>query len=208
MGFLTQIILPYILLYKYWALFSVIFLASLAVPIPAGSILIATASFASQGYLDIYTIFVIALIANIVGDNFSYWLSRIYGRKILSHVGFLRKLIASKNFVLVEKSISRRPGFIVFISRFEVLSTLTINIICGLGRVSYKKFMIFEAIGSLANVIFYITVGYIFGDSWQAVNKLIGNFTIIFFIVIALLLSLFWKKIIKKLNKRAESESN
>lgn len=201
MDILTQAILPYILLYKYWALFTFTFFASLAIPIPAGTILIASASFASQGYLNIVTIFIVVIIANIAGDNFSYWLARLYGKKVFSHIGFVRKILVSKNFALIEKGISRHPGFIVFISRFEVLSTLTVNIICGLGKVTYKKFMIFEVMGSFANVIFYILIGYIFGDSWQAVNKLIGNFSIFFFLLVFLLLSLFWKKIIKKLNK-------
>ncbi|HEY5588135.1 MAG TPA: VTT domain-containing protein [Candidatus Paceibacterota bacterium] len=201
MGILTQAILPFILLYKYWALFTLTFLASLAIPIPAGTILIASAAFASQGYFNIITIFIIVLIANIAGDNVSYWLARQYGKKIFSYIKFTKKILESTNFTLIEKAISSHPGFIVFISRFEVLSTLSINIICGLGKVTYKKFMIFEVMGSFVNVIFFILIGYFFGNSWQAVNKLIGNFSIFFFLFIFLILSIFWKKIIKNLKK-------
>lgn len=201
MDILTQAILPFILLYKYWALFTLTFLASLAIPIPAGTILIASAAFASQGYFNIVTIFIIVIIANIAGDNVSYWLARQYGKKVFSHIKFTKKILESKNFELIEKVINIRPGFIVFISRFEVLSTLTINIICGLGKVTYKKFMIFEVIGSFVNVIFFILIGYFFGDSWQTINKLIGNFGIFLILFIFLILSIFWKKIIKNLKK-------
>jgi membrane-associated protein len=200
MAFLVQYILPYILLYKYWALFIITFLASLAIPIPAGAILIASSAFASQGYLNIAIIFIVVLIANIVGDNVSYWLARLYGVEVLSRIKFINKILKSKNYNVVEKVIRKRPGFIIFISRFEVISTLTINLICGLGRVTFKKFMIFEVFGSLANVLFYIIIGYFFGDSWQAVNNLIGNFSLLLFLAIALALSIFWKKILKKLN--------
>jgi len=204
MDFLVQAIIPYILLYKYWALFIATFLASFALPIPAGTLLIASAAFASQGYFNIAIIFIIVLIANIAGDNSSYWFARLYGRRILSHISFIQKILVSKNFNLIEKGISRRPGFIIFISRFEVISTLTINLICGLGKATYKKFLFFEVLGSFANVIFYIIIGYSFGDSWQAVNKLIGNFSILFFLVIALGISLFWKKILAKLKREIE----
>lgn len=204
MDFLVQIILPYILLYKYWALFTLTFLASLAIPIPAGTLLIASSAFASQGYLNIWTIILVVFWANITGDNLSYWLARLYGRKYLGKIKFFAKLLNSKNFNLIEKSIHDHPGFVIFISRFEVLSTLTINLICGIGKVHYKKFMIYEVLGSLVNVIFYILIGYIFGNSWQTVNKLIGNFSLLFFAVIALTISLFGKKIIHHLNKNIE----
>lgn len=201
MDFLVGIIIPYILLYKYWALFIITFLASLAIPIPAGSLLIASAAFASQGYFNIYTLLIVAVVANLAGDNVSYWLARLYGGKILSRIPFIRNILISKNFVIVEKNISKRPGFVIFLSRFEVISTLTINFICGLGRVTYKKFMIFEFIGTLSSVLFYAIIGYSFGDSWQAINQLIGNFTILLFLTIALGISLFWKKIVARLNK-------
>ena len=61
--------------------------------------------------------------------------------------------------------------------------------------------MIYEIIGTFSSVLFYAIIGYSFGDSWQAVSKLIGNFTILLFSLIALGISLFWKKIVNRLNK-------
>lgn len=201
MDFLVQAIIPYILLYKYWALFIATFLASFILPIPSGTLLIASAAFASQGYFNTATIFIVALVASITGDNASYWFARLYGRNILSRIPFVKKIIVSKDFTLVEEGISKHPGLIIFVSRFEVISTLTINLICGLGKASYKKFLFFEILGSFANVIFYIAIGYSFGDNWQAVDKLIGNFSILLFLIVALGISLFWKRILAKLNR-------
>jgi len=70
-----------------------------------------------------------------------------------------------------------------------------------MSKVSYKKFVTYEIIGTFANVSFYATLGYFFGDSWQAVNKLIGDFSIIFFLLIILGVSLFWKKITVRLSR-------
>ena len=201
MNFIVQIILPYLLLYKYWAIFIVTFLASLAVPIPAGTLLMASAAFASQGYFSMSTLLLVVMIANIAGDNISYWLARLYGEKTLSKIKFFNKIISSKNFIIIERNIAKRPGLVIILSRFEVISTLTINIICGLGKSTYKKFMIYEIIGTFLSVLFYAFIGYSFGDSWQAINNLIGNFSILFFILIAISLSIFGKKIVSRLNK-------
>ncbi len=201
MDYLAQAILPYVLLYKYWALFVITFLASLALPIPAGTLLVASSAFAAQGYFNIAIVITVVIVANILGDNVLYWLARLYGEKILYKVGFLRKILTSRNFKLVEKRIAERPGFVIFISRFEVIATLTVNLICGMGKVSYRKFMLYEVIGAFIDAFFYGMLGYLFGDSWQAVNNLIGNFSILFFAAIALGVVLFWKKIIHRLGK-------
>lgn len=201
MDFLAQAILPYILLYKYWAIFIVTFLASLAIPIPAGTLLIASAAFASQGYFNISTLLLVVIAANISGDNVSYWMARLYGERMLSKIKFFNKIISSKSFIIIEKNIAKRPGFVILLSRFEVISTLTINMICGLGKTTYRKFMLFEIIGTFLSVLFYALIGYTFGDSWQAINKLIGNFSIVFFLLVAISISLFGKKIVARLNK-------
>jgi len=199
MSFLAQTILPYILLYKYVALFVVTFLSSLAIPIPAGTLLVATAAFASQGFFNIFAILGVVIIANILGDNICYWLARWYGKVFLSKIG-LRRVLESKNFKLIEKGIGQRPGFIIFVSRFEAIATLSVNIICGLGKVPYKKFLLYESMGAVVDALLYGMIGYLFADSWQAVNNLIGNFSIVIFLAIAVGMVFFWKKIMSRLN--------
>lgn len=199
MEFLAQTILPYILIYKYWALFVLTFLSCLALPIPAGTLLLASAAFASQGYLSLWGIIVVSILATIAGDNMSYWIVRLYGHKILDRFAFTRKIIHSKNFVMVGKSIQKRPGFVIFISRFEVIATLAVNVMSGLSAVRFRKFLLYEVLGAIAYIFFYATLGYVFGDSWEAINKLVGNFAIIIFIILVAIALLFWKRLLKKL---------
>ena len=62
--------------------------------------------------------------------------------------------------------------------------------------------MFFEGIGAVLETTFYAMIGYLFGDSWQVVNNLIGNFSIVFFIALALFFFLFWRKIIHGFNSK------
>lgn len=196
----AQTILPYILLYKYWALFVVTFLSSLAIPIPAGTLLVASSAFASQGYFSFFWVLAVVIIANIIGDNICYWIARIYGKRIFDYFRFTRKIIESKNFKLIEAKIRQRPGFVIFISRFEALATLTVNGVCGISNVPYHKFLLFEVIGAIGDALLYGLIGFLFGDSWEAVNKLIGNFSIIVFIILIGCVFLFWKRIMKNVS--------
>ncbi|HTH93025.1 MAG TPA: DedA family protein [Candidatus Paceibacterota bacterium] len=208
MDFFAQTILPYVLLYKYWALLFITFLSSLAIPIPAGTLLVASSAFASQGYFNFYLVLLVVIIANIVGDNICYWIARKYGKQVFDYFSFTRKVVESKNFKLIEAKLRQRPGFVIFISRFEAIATLSVNAICGLSKVPYKKFLLFEAIGAVGDAVLYGMIGFLFGDSWEAVNNLIGNFSIIVLIVLIGCVILFWKRIMKNLDTEHLMQNN
>lgn len=201
MNFIVQAILPFILLYKYWALFGITFLAAFVLPIPAGTLLVASAAFASKGYFNIYLLILVVTVANIAGDNCAYFMARSYGKKVLYRIGFVKRILTSKQVRLIEKVIRKKPGFVIFVTRFEVMATLTANLMSGLSEVPYKKFLFFEILGAIASVLFYALLGYFFGNSWEAVNRVIGNFTIVFFLLIIIAVALFWKRIINNLDK-------
>lgn len=200
MDFISQSLISYLLLYKYITIFSIAFLAAFIVPIPSGNVLMASGAFASVGYLDIYIVVVLSIVGNILGDNLGYLISRKYGEKVLSFIG-LRKILQSKKFKNLEISFNKNPGFIIFISRFEILSTLSINLLSGLSKTPYKKYLYHEIAGSISQVIFYSFIGYFFANSWESIGSTIGRVGIIvIFILILFFVGLSRKTLIKKFN--------
>ena len=102
MSSLFQNILGLLLVYKYAALFFIAFLSSLGVPLPAGSSTVASAAFASQGYLNIITVIISGILGNILGDISMYFLSRKYGKRVLYWLN-LGKLADSKPIKDIER---------------------------------------------------------------------------------------------------------
>ena len=196
MDFITQNIINYILIYKYTALFLIFFLAAFILPVPSGNILVATIAFAVEGHFNIASVVLISIIANFLGDNCGYWIARLYGEKIFSFIGF-RQILKSKTFNKIEEKFRRRPGFIILISRFDAISTSVINILAGLGKVSYRKFLIHESIGTLLQVSFYSLVGYLFGYNWQMVSTTMGKVYFVCVLVCIILIVSFWGKIVR-----------
>lgn len=141
MEILTQYIIPYVILYKYVALFLIAFIAAFMIPVPSGSILMIASGFASAGYFNIYFVILVYVAGNLLGDNLSYFIARSYGHDVLLKIGF-RRIIESKTFTTLELKFRRSPGLIVFVSRFEAIGTLAINILSGLSHVSYRKFFL------------------------------------------------------------------
>jgi len=194
MNFIVQIVLPYLLLYKYWAIFAITLFAALALPIPPGTLLMASAAFASQGYFSFFWVVVIGSAGNIVGDNIGYWLARRYGKKLLYRAGF-GKVLDGEKYAKIERRIKKNPGFLIFISRFEVVSNLAVNLVCGLGEIEYGKYLVFEIIGELLQVFIYASIGYLVGDNWQSISGLISKFLLLIILVATFFIAVFWKRI-------------
>ncbi len=200
MNFVVQIILPYLLLYKYWAIFTITLVAALAFPIPPGTLLMASAAFASQGYFSFTWVVVVGSLGNIVGDNIGYFLARAYGKKVLYRIGF-GKTMDSQKYKNIEARVRRRPELLIFFSRFEVFSNLAVNLICGLSELDYKKYIVYESIGEIAQVFIYCSIGYIVGDNWMTISGLVTKFLILIILIAALIITIFWKKIWKSITK-------
>lgn len=194
MNFILNNIIPYLIVYKYLTIFTIAFGAAFIVPIPSGSILMAASAFAKFGYFNIYLVIILSIIGNIVGDNLGYWLARIYGNEILCKIGF-RRILESRSFKNIEEKFNKHPGFIIFASRFEVLSTLSVNLLSGVSKTSYKKYLLHESIGSIVQVCFYSLLGYFFADRWESINTTIGKVMLIGALVLILFIISFGKRI-------------
>lgn len=193
MNTIVQTTLPFILLYKYWALFGITFFTALALPIPPGTLIMASAAFAYNGYFNFGWVLVVAILGNILGDNAGYWIAREYGISIFKKIG-LSRVLDSRRYRRIQAVIRKRPGLIIFISRFEVVTNLSVNLIAGLGRVPYRTYLLYEVIGEILQVTLYSTIGYVFANSWHQVSTIIGKVLFAIVAVGILVAFLFWRK--------------
>lgn len=185
MNALIQAVLPYILLYKYAAIFGMTFLAAFAFPIPPGTLLMASAAFASQGYMSFPLIVISGALGNIAGDNLGYWIARIYGEKILKKVGFA-SILRSKRYIAVERKITKNPGLFILLTRFEVFANLAGNLVSGLTKIPYRTYLFYEVIGETAQVALYAGIGYAIGDSWEYVSGIVSKSLLLVILVVAI----------------------
>lgn len=195
-----ELLLPFLLLYKYWAIFTITFFAALILPIPPGTLLMASSAFASQGYLSFPLVVISGTLGNIAGDNLGYWLAWNYGKKVLRKIGF-GKILEHKKYANFEKRIRKNPGALIFFSRFEVFSNLAVNLIAGLGKVPYRKYFFYETIGEIFQVTLYCYIGYLVGDNWEQISALIGRFLLLIVLVALIIVLIFRKRIWHSITK-------
>jgi membrane-associated protein len=194
MDFLLEHLVPYLITYQYFFIFIISFLSCSFLPIPLGSLLIATGTFASQGQFDIKLVILVTIMGTFLGDSFGYFMAWYYGEKVFLFIGF-NKILKSKTFNVIEERFRRHPCFIVLASRFEVLSTLTINTLSGLGKISFRKYLLFGSIGNILSVFFYTFIGYGLGYNWQIINTTMRKVYFVCVLLCIILIVSFWNRI-------------
>lgn len=159
--------LSFVLLYKYGALFLITSVAAFAIPIPASTLLVASGAFASQGYLNVYLVVLVAFLGNVTGDALGFFIARKYGIHVLERFG-LGRIIHSKNFNTMTDYLKQFPQSLIFMTRFMTEVGPTVNILSGLSRVPPRVFFLFESLGELCYVMLYVTSGYLLGAEWES----------------------------------------
>jgi len=171
-------LLSYVLLYKYPAIFVITFFGAFALPLPSGSVLMAASAFAVQGYMSFPLVLLTGIAGNMAGDSSGYWLVRRYGLKVLDKMrlgGFFSKnrLDGARN------QIDKHPILTIYFSRFMTGIAPAVNVVSGITRLPYKRYLLFECLGEITECSCFCAIGYIFGSNWEYVSQLSGGFWVI-----------------------------
>ncbi len=184
MSLIISATLSYILFYKYIALFVIAYLAALLLPLPSNTSLLAAGAFASQGYMDIYIVLLVAFLANILGDLTGFIISRLYGKEFLMKIG-LKKMMLSKKYTDIEKFIFKNSRMTIFVTRFFGQIGPLVNILAGLSQeISFKRFFIYGSAGEFVYAVGLGLIGYFLGSTWQNLSPVITPIGIGFTIIV------------------------
>jgi membrane protein DedA with SNARE-associated domain len=155
-------LLSFLLLYKYYALFAVVYSSALLLPLPANATLLAVGAFSSQGYFNFWVSLVVAVVANTLGDLTGYSITRIYGERFIR----LLRLHKFKFYVQLQDEFRTDAAITVFLTRFASSLSTVANFLAGLVKVPIKIFLFYDFLGNLIEPGAALTIGYIVGNYW------------------------------------------
>ena len=129
-----------------------------------GETILALAGLASyRGYLDLYTVVAIALIAGFAGDQFFFFLGRVQGSRIL--LRFPNALARAQRF---DAMLSRWHAPLIVCIRFMYGFRIAGPVLLGMGRVPAWKFLVYNFIGAALWAPLIAGLGYLFGGILEA----------------------------------------
>ncbi|MGA8217336.1 MAG: DedA family protein [Solirubrobacterales bacterium] len=147
--------------YGYLAVFALVAVESIGVPVPGESMLIVAAVYAgATGGLSIVLIALVAAAGAIVGDNLGYAVGRHGGWRLLRRYGHYVRLDERK-LKLGRYMFMRHGGKVVFFGRFVGILRTYSAALAGANHMRFRRFLAFNASGGVIWAFTY-ALGYYF----------------------------------------------
>jgi membrane-associated protein len=130
--------------------------------LPGDSLLFVAGSLAAteNSVLDPWLLFILLSIAAILGDTANYWLGHYLGPKAFTeNRRYLKKEYLERTHRFYEKY----GGKTIILARFVPIIRTFAPFVAGIGAMNYAKFILYNVVGGVVWVGFFISVGYLFG---------------------------------------------
>lgn len=156
--------------YGYWAVFGLVGLESLGIPLPGETILIAAGTYAGHTHrLSVWGIFAGACVGAIIGDNVGFWIGDKGGYRLLRRYGRYVRVDETK-MKIGRYIFDRHGGKVVFFGRFVSVLRTYAAFLAGTNRMRWRNFLIFNAAGGIVWSAIYAFVSYAVGNTLRNVS--------------------------------------
>jgi len=168
--------------------------------LPGDSLLFAVGSLAAIGAMRVEYAIPLLMAAALTGDNTNYWIGRKIGPKVFSQE---KSRIFNKEYLERTHHFYDKHGRItVIIARFLPIIRTFAPFVAGIGRMTYRIFLLFSIIGALLWVNLFVLVGYFFGN----IPVIKQNFSIVILALILIpgipALIEFIRQVVERRNKQ------
>jgi membrane-associated protein len=151
----------------YVVLFLVIFIETglVAMPfLPGDSLLFTAGLFARSGMLNLSYLFMLLFIAAVLGDNINYWVGRKIGIKVFNIKIKNKQLVKQEYLVKTEEFFMKYGVKAIIMARFVPFVRTFAPFAAGVGKMDYKKYVLFDILGGALWIGSLTTAGYLLGE--------------------------------------------
>lgn len=151
----------------YIVLFLVIFIETglVIMPfLPGDSLLFTAGLFAANGQLTLATILGSLFIAAILGDNVNYWVGRKLGLGVLKWKIRGRQLVKESYIDQTHAFFEKHGTKAIIMARFVPIVRTFTPFAAGIGKMSYRRFVLFDIMGGFFWIFGLTLAGYFLGN--------------------------------------------
>jgi len=130
--------------------------------LPGDSLIFTAAALAAMGMLNIYVLVGLLMVAAILGDTANYEIGRVFGNKLIKIGG--GKLIKQEHLDKTHAFYEKYGGKAIIFARFIPIVRTLAPFVAGIGKMNYRHFISFNAIGGILWVLGVSALGYFFGN--------------------------------------------
>jgi membrane protein DedA with SNARE-associated domain len=150
--------------YGYLGVGGMLFLEDFGVPVPGEIMLIAAAVFAGAGQMNIAVVFVVAVLAAVIGDNIGFIVGHFGGRPLAERFGRY-VFLTPERLEKAENYFNAHGGKVVTIARFIDGLRQINGLLAGIAGMHWLKFLGYNALGAVLWVGTWCALGYLAGEN-------------------------------------------
>lgn len=172
--------------YGYIAVFLLIALESLGIPLPGELTLLAAAIYASTGKLEIDWVVVTAAAAAAVGGLGGYVIGRTSGRAAVLRFGRY-VFLNGEHLQRTERFFARRGDVAVLVGRFVAFLRTFAALLAGINRMPAARFLLFNTLGAVVWSALYGVLAYEVGAQvFERIARSVGIGALVVIVVLGI----------------------
>lgn len=163
--------------------------------VPGQAIIVIFGFLAKKQLVSFWLMFFVVAVGAVLGDLFAFFLGKKYGEKLLKNHGgkfFLKPKLIADTQTLVKNN----PGKALFFGRLNSVTRSLSPFVSGMSGIRFSTFFTYCITSCALWAGTFLSIGYIFGKSFEVVAPIVGKFILIATILVFLLIALvsFMKK--------------
>jgi len=194
-----QTLVDFLQVYSYTAVFGVLILCGLGLPIPEDISLVAGGIISGLGYADVQLMIFVCMVGVLGGDSFVYNIGRSSGKKLMtSRIG--NKFTSSSKYPMIENWFENHGNKFLFAARFMPGLRAPIFFYSGATKVvSLTRFLIIDGLAAIISVPVWISLGYMGANNREWLMDMIHKSQFGILIAFGILLTaILFMKVMKK----------
>lgn len=186
-----QTVLLWLAHYGYPALFSLLMLGIVGLPIPDETLLTFCGYLIYSGRLHFGFTLLAGFCGSASGISISYLLGARFGRFVFTKLGKYIRLTPQR-ILEVERMFGRFGPVLLTIGYFIPGVRHFTAVVAGMSGLRWPKFAMFAYMGAALWVTTFLSLGYLFGERWQHTSEVVHRYSLIASGVLAAMLAVFW----------------
>jgi len=132
--------------------------------LPGDSLLFAVGALAATegSPISVVSVSLLLIAAAVVGDALNYSIGKFVGPKVFSHEG--SRLFNKEHLLRTQRFYEKHGGKTIIFARFVPIVRTFAPFVAGIGRMSYRRFGLFNVTGGIAWVVLIVGAGHRFGQ--------------------------------------------
>lgn len=190
--------------YGYWAVFLLVGVESLGVPLPGETALIFAGTIAGKyHHLSPWGIFAVSSAGAIIGDNVGFWIGDKGGYRLLKRYGHYIRIDEPK-LKVGRYVFDLHGGKVVFFGRFISVLRTYAAFLAGTLKMHWRRFLVYNAAGGIVWSAIYTWVSYYAGNSLRRASGTINIALGVTAAVVIITVILVTRRQVRRLQAKAE----